>query len=239
MLLAGSFDSWFAYDTRDVDDEGNRRGKVQRMKKGEEDDLDKKIQLEEFSVGVIRSTAKMFIRIMLILMDISPFLSRAARYFDCVAQRMESHLEAEPSIQCYDWGNMKNPWTQYFPIALVLVCMYPFGIILTFYFTLYRIRDKLNRPDTVKTFGFLYVGYRPAWYRYKILVLLRQLGVVSSTMLFSQGTTMSQLGQSLGCLMTIFIAMTIHFFADPQESKRLDRLESTAIFISFVNIFSV
>jgi hypothetical protein len=57
-------------------------------------------------------------------------------------------------------------------------------------------------------------------------------------MLFSQGTTMSQLGQSLGCLMTIFIAMTIHFFADPQESKRLDRLESAAIFISFVNIFS-
>ena len=38
--------------------------------------------------------------------------------------------------------------------------------------------------------------------------------------------------------MTIFIAMTIHFFADPQESKRLDRLESAAIFISFVNIFS-
>jgi hypothetical protein len=32
--------------------------------------------------------------------------------------------------------------------------------------------------------------------------------------------------------------MTIHFFADPQESKRLDRLESAAIFISFVNIFS-
>jgi len=244
MLLAGSFDSWFAYDTRDVDDEGNRRGKLQRMKERAKKMItDKKIQLEEFSVGDhIRSTARMFIRIMLTLMDISYiFLSRATlEYFDCVKNPANgiSYLEAEPSIQCYDWGNMKNPWTQYFPIALVLVCMYPFGIILTFYFTLYRIRDKLNRPDTVKTFGFLYVGYRPAWYRYKILVLLRQLGVVGSTMLFSQGTTMSQLGQSLGCLMTIFIAMTIHFFADPQESKRLDRLESAAIFISFVNIFS-
>lgn len=244
MLLAGSFDSWFAYDTRDVDDEGNRRGKLQRMKERAKKMItDKKIQLEEFSVGDhIRSTARMFIRIMLTLMDISYiFLSRATlEYFDCVKNPANgiSYLEAEPSIQCYDWGNMKNPWTQYFPIALVLVCMYPFGIIVTFYFTLYRIRDKLNRPDTVKTFGFLYVGYRPAWYRYKILVLLRQLGVVGSTMLFSQGTTMSQLGQSLGCLMTIFIAMTIHFFADPQESKRLDRLESAAIFISFVNIFS-
>ena len=244
MLLAGSFDSWFAYDTRDVDDEGNRRGKLQRMKERAKKMItDKKIQLEEFSVGDhIRSTARMFIRIMLTLMDISYiFLSRATlEYFDCVKNPANgiSYLEAEPSIQCYDWGNMKNPWTQYFPIALVLVCMYPFGIILTFYFTLYRIRDKLNRPDTVKTFGFLYVGYRPAWYRYKILVLLRQLGVVGSTMLFSQGTTMSQLGQSLGCMMTIFIAMTIHFFADPQESKRLDRLESAAIFISFVNIFS-
>ena len=94
----------------------------------------------------------------------------------------------------------------------------PFGIVITFYFTLYRIRDRLNRPDTVKTYGFLYVGYRPAWYRYKILVLLRQLGVVASTMIWSQGTTSSKLSQSLGCLMTIFIAMTIHFFADPQES---------------------
>ena len=121
---------------------------------------------------------------------------------------------------------------------MVLVCMYPFGIVVTFYFTLYRIRDRLNRPDTVKTVRLLYVGYRPAWYRYKILVLLRQLGVVASTMIWSQGTTSSKLSQSLGCLMTIFIAMTIHFFADPQESKRLDRLESAAIFISFVNIFS-
>jgi len=244
MLLAGRFDSWFAYDTRDVDDAGNKRTKMQKIKERAKKMItDKKEELEEFSVGDhLRSTGKMFIRIMLTLMDISYiFLSRATlEYFDCVKNPANgiSYLEAEPSVQCYDWGNLKNPWTQYFPIALVLVCLYPFGIIMTFYFTLYRIRDKLNRPETVKTFGFLYVGYRPAWYRYKILVLLRQLGVVSSTMLFSQGTTMSQLGQSLGCLMTIFIAMTIHFFADPQESKRLDRLESAAIFISFVNIFS-
>ena len=244
LLLAGAFDSWFSYDTREVDDEGNRRGKLQRMKERAKKLItDQKIKLEEFSVGDhIRKTMQMFIRIMLTLMDISYiFLSRATlEYFDCVPNEANGlyYLEPEPSVQCYDWGNTDNTWTRYFPIAMLLVCMYPFGIVITFYFTLYRIRDRLNRPDTVKTYGFLYVGYRPAWYRYKILVLLRQLGVVASTMIWSQGTTSSKLSQSLGCLMTIFIAMTIHFFADPQESKRLDRLESAAIFISFVNIFS-
>ena len=102
MLLAGSFDSWFAYDTRDVDDEGNRRGKLQRMKERAKKMItDKKIQLEEFSVGDhIRSTARMFIRIMLTLMDISYiFLSRATlEYFDCVKNPANgiSYLEAEP-----------------------------------------------------------------------------------------------------------------------------------------------
>jgi hypothetical protein len=244
MVLAGSFDSWLDYDTRDEDDEGNKRGKIERMKERmKKMIIDKKEELKEFSVmDHVKSVWSMFIRIMLTLMDISYiFLSRATlEYFDCVENPANgiSYLESQPGIKCYDWGNLKNPWTRYFPIALALVIIYPFGIIVAFYFTLYRIREKLNRPDVVKTFGFLYVGYRPAWYRYKILVLLRQLGVVMSTMLFSQETKMSQLGQSLGCIMTIFVAMTIHFFADPQESKRLDRLESAAIFVSFINIFS-
>ena len=90
---------------------------------------DQKIKLEEFSVGDhIRKTMHMFIRIMLTLMDISYiFLSRATlEYFDCVPNEANGlyYLEPEPSVQCYVWGNTDNTWTRYFPIAMLLVCMY-------------------------------------------------------------------------------------------------------------------
>ena len=121
----------------------------------------------------------MFIRIMLTLMDISYiFLSRATlEYFDCVKNPANgiSYLEAEPSIQCYDWGNMKNPWTQYFPIALVLVCMYPFGIIYDVLLHAVSNSGQVESPGYGQDVRFFVRGLSPG------VVQIQDLSLASPT----------------------------------------------------------
>ena len=160
------------------------------------------------------------------------------RSFDCVKNSANNvyYLDSEPHIECY--GDWSTTYMKVFPFAIFLVILYPLGIISLFAYILFNIRKRLYRQDIVESYGFLYVGYRQNWYWYKLVVLVRQLGIVSSTMLFSTPGPVTSLRQAMGCLTTLFIAMTIHFFADPQENRRLDRMESSAICISFINIFS-
>jgi hypothetical protein len=140
----------------------------------------------------IRQTGLYNFRAMLTLLDISYiFLAKATlQYFDCVKDPASGiyYLDAEPTIRCFDFsadGWETSTYTRYFILACVLVVIYPFGIIVAFSVMLWKLRFKLQRPETIENFGFLYVGYRPTWYFYKIVVLLRQLGIVAATMLFS------------------------------------------------------
>jgi hypothetical protein len=61
---------------------------------------------------------------------------------------LQDFLVADFTQLCYD-----SRWYAYLPLAIAGVVVYPLGIPFVLFFALYRVRNRLKRPEVIVAYG--------------------------------------------------------------------------------------
>ncbi|KAK3248728.1 hypothetical protein CYMTET_41814 [Cymbomonas tetramitiformis] len=166
--------------------------------------------------------------------------SYTIEFFDCVkddasgkAGRTQWFLQADPSIECFVFDNPNYVWTYYFPWAVLATLAYPVGILALFMIILFKIRNDLQHSASQNSIGFLYIRFKPEWFWFEILLMLRNVVVVLTELLFADdnstededgneellGDQYISLWQSLMAMAVLLGSMLVQFHAQPFDNR--------------------
>jgi hypothetical protein len=119
-------------------------------------------------------------------------------------------------------------------IAVLGIGLWGCGIPVCSLYLLWKNRNRLDDIDVRKKYGFLYKGYNDDSYFWEIVVTARKISMV----LFS--TVFAVFGKSFQAIV-VFIFMLIFLILtdkmSPFLSRKLNRLESIAIFAQLMSIW--
>ncbi|KAK3283029.1 hypothetical protein CYMTET_9258 [Cymbomonas tetramitiformis] len=184
--------------------------------------------------------------------------SYTIEFFDCVkddasgkAGRTQWFLQADPSIECFVFDNPNYVWTYYFPWAVLATLAYPVGILALFMIILFKIRNDLQHSASQNSIGFLYIRFKPEWFWFEILLMLRNVVVVLTELLFADdnstededgneellGDQYISLWQSLMAMAVLLGSMLVQFHAQPFDNRQLDMLEGTSVAVQGFTLF--
>ena len=198
----------------------------------------------------------------LVLFFMQPYLvKRFALVFSCVklgSSSTDLYLSEDFAVQCWVSG---RHWVYIVLLGLPLFLVYVLGVPLAVYLILSRpdsklkiaqISDWLNsylspssaRPegssdtsvkfrDFQKNYGFLFVGYKPQYYYWEIVVMIRKaclslLGVVFAFDIRAQ--------VNLGILV-LMVAAIAQAYLSPFDSKPMNVFESISLATSTLTFF--
>mmetsp|Transcript_42067 Transcript_42067/g.134383 ORF Transcript_42067/g.134383 Transcript_42067/m.134383 type:complete len:851 (+) Transcript_42067:208-2760(+) len=166
------------------------------------------------------------------------FISGAAvEMFDCWKNRGDGryYLHAEPTIECYVSSGV---WADMFPWGVVAVLAYPVGILLLFAGLLWNAKGRLQEKAPENMIGFIYIRYRPSWYAFELVVMLRKCGIAVLRALFSDASVSSTRRQAVAGMFLLFFSLIFQLYARPYDSRRLDRMETFSVASQFFVLFS-
>ena len=130
-----------------------------------------------------------------------PFSQATLQLFDCT--RLPSGvyvLDAEQGARCFEGG-----WWGVFPLGLLAVCGFVFGMPIYFGARLFVDREHLLDAEVMKSLGSLYRLYRREFFFFEVFGLLKRLGLV----LISTFLTRLQLVQ-IALLLVLLGATTLY-----------------------------
>jgi hypothetical protein len=93
------------------------------------------------------------------------------------------YLMADYTIECYD-----ATWNGVAVFATIVILVFSIGAPLGFTYELYKRRDELGDPETVKLLGMLYVPYKPAYYYWESVVMSFKLVLLVGLVFTEPGT---------------------------------------------------
>ena len=89
------------------------------------------------------------------------------------------YLETNYSIRCYDGKHMKYIWM----FAIPSLVLWVFGIPMFMLCILIKLRKGLKQTDIRIKLGFLYNGYKGHKYFWEVLIVYREIAIISIAVL--------------------------------------------------------
>ena len=132
-------------------------------------------------------------------------LSRASfELFDCSKLNGRYVLDADLSVVCFD-----SSWWALFPFGLLGLLVYVIGIPLVMSYSLWKVRDTLWMPETMRVYGLMYRLFRRDFYFTGIVLLGKRLVIVVLVVFLSSSVTL--LIASLLVVVVASMALHNHF----------------------------
>eukprot|EP00741_Cyanophora_paradoxa_P011970 tig00020572_g11566.t1 len=126
-------------------------------------------------------------------------------------------LQSDMEVDCNTW--MFKAWQFFLGVPASLV--YGIGIPLAAFFILYRHRHRLDDPEVMHRYSFLYRGYeRRCWY-WEIVVIARKLTIALVVSVLDGRPQI----QGLVGLGVLIVALTVNMKLEPWDSDLLDVLD--------------
>jgi hypothetical protein len=112
-------------------------------------------------------------------------------------------------------------------VGIPFLLLYAFGIPVMSFVVLYHRRHKLHSdPRTRATYGFLYSGFKPRWYGFESIIMLRK------SMLAFMSVALAPFGvytQSICAVLILVGSSVMHARARPYSRQVLNRLEGFSL----------
>jgi len=141
------------------------------------------------------------------------------------------YLLADMSQQCY--ASLHEEMILVLTIPLVV--LFVLGIPIVGFLLLFLNRHKIEYDNAAfkEKFGFLYNGYKIAFWYWEFIVVLRKMALVSVSVYFSE----SQNIQALMAVLLCTIALTVHSAGRPFVHTTLNVMEFLSLVSSFCTFF--
>eukprot|EP00164_Ancoracysta_twista_P003002 GFYU01004001.1.p1 GENE.GFYU01004001.1~~GFYU01004001.1.p1 ORF type:complete len:1730 (+),score=134.85 GFYU01004001.1:697-5190(+) len=156
--------------------------------------------------------------------------TKVLEVFDCTGFEEGNallRLDADPSVRC----ESDDPQYQYlFPLAVLGLFVYVFGIPAGCGYLLYRNRNVLGDESCFYRFGFLIDKYERKYFYWELFVMFRKLGLICATLYF----TRRPFFQTAIGMVVIFICLCSNLVARPYVDKSHDWLDIILLFINFL-----
>jgi len=153
--------------------------------------------------------------------------------FDCeVFEHKMLLLRVDKTVECY--GTEHLPW---FALAFLGFLMFGFGVPLLLLYSLLRLQPKLWHIKERCIFGFFYNGYKPEWYWFEALRMLR-LPLVHLCVFFG-----SDVMKASYLVILSFTCLLFHVRAQPYDIRdfwifaRIESLGLLGLFIRTLATF--
>jgi hypothetical protein len=158
---------------------------------------------------------------------IQPMIEFYFRTLQCFEVEQGLYLKPQPSMEC--WQGEHHNLVIYFMVPVVLIV-----IVLPVLFSLYYLiskRKDLNEPLVVQRVWLLVVGYRPSFFFWEYVILLRKALLILFSVFFTD-PLVSALVLMLVILKYCILLLTFEPFISKQLNN-LDLIQNVAIFITF------
>lgn len=145
----------------------------------------------------------------------------------CPSDFPSRRLSGDLELCCHDGAVLSYMYAFGAPGVVVYAIGIPF--VAAWLLTIYR--NRLHEPRVRATLGFLFAGYRRSAYYWEAVVMLRKVAVAAiAVFLAPQGVTV----QTYAAVFLVFLLTLAQAMKRPFASRRLNRLELTALVASFV-----
>jgi hypothetical protein len=162
--------------------------------------------------------------LVLLVMFYIPLCQFTLQYFNCTHQPDGSwSLDAQPSYNCYDSKHLSYKYW-----ALWGVFAYMIGIPSTVATILRKNKDHLYENKYYSRFGFLASRFKPDYYYWEVVILIRLCLLTIVLMMLDSSVPM----QTMTGITVLFIAAIMQDLNKPFISSRLNYLESYSLLAS-------
>ena len=138
-------------------------------------------------------------RVMLLFLHVGyVFLAGASvSIVDCVKNEGNGvwYLQEEPSVECFTYDVQHSEWARMAPWAAAAIVLYTAGIPLIFGALFYLAKYQTHRMAYRRLLGFMYSRYKPQWFAFELVVMLRKGLILIITILFSNASVHSAMRQ--------------------------------------------
>eukprot|EP00475_Leptophrys_vorax_P014724 TRINITY_DN20_c0_g1_i2.p1 TRINITY_DN20_c0_g1~~TRINITY_DN20_c0_g1_i2.p1 ORF type:complete len:520 (-),score=151.83 TRINITY_DN20_c0_g1_i2:130-1689(-) len=171
-------------------------------------------QVKKAQLRLKRSVRKFWKMFLFTLFLIYPQVSSImVRLYSCRTVEGVTYLNADFNVQC-----SSAVWFNRALINVFFIVLYPIGILYLFTMILYENKDRLNTPECLIQFGFLYGDYnRDVWW-FELIDMTHKLFMTSVLALFP-----SDIVLQVGLVVLILHAVGI-MMMNPYARKGDDRL---------------
>jgi hypothetical protein len=144
--------------------------------------------------------------------------------FNCVSQSKKLVLLRDPSITCFG-----ETWGSHLFFIIMFLLLYLVAVPVAISTTLFRNRKRLSNPDCISTWGFLFLPYRPAFFWWELVVILKRTGFMLISEFLGFLPAYLKVGISV---IWIFAGTTFEISVQPYAKKELNLLN-----VSYVILF--
>jgi len=152
-------------------------------------------------------------------------LKSAFSLFDCVNLYREDHplrfLQNSYDVQCWQGQHLFWLLVLALPTLLLWIIILPGSIV----YILRKNRNKLDDPEIIHKYSFIYNGYQQNKYYWEAIIMLRKLMFITNSV-FSGSVNL----EIYLCLMLVIISFVIHQYCRPYTLESLNDLERVSIF---------
>ncbi|KNC55095.1 uncharacterized protein AMSG_10693 [Thecamonas trahens ATCC 50062] len=142
----------------------------------------------------------------------------ALEIYPCTKQADGKYtMNREPSIRCY-----QGKWFELLVGSICAMIMFSLLMPLGVLKVLHKRRFNLWKRKNLARYGLLYLRYRPKYYFFEILVLVRKFGVVFGKV----ASSASVVGQVLTALAVVCLSLGLQLKTHPFATMRINRLET-------------
>ncbi|KAJ3440497.1 insulin-like growth factor binding proteinn-terminal [Anaeramoeba flamelloides] len=155
---------------------------------------------------------------------------KVLEYFDCTHNDNGSwSMDAKPEWFCFE-----GEWMKLFPVALVALIGYVFGIPIIMGLVLRHYSTRLTEEEFDQKFGLLSARYSKNFYYWEIVIMLRKLAIVALQLMLGK----RQFIQVSLCILVIFVAILLQLKYAPYLETRHNMLEFILLGVSDLVLFS-
>jgi len=160
----------------------------------------------------------------------TPLTRSIMQLFTCVTIGGQSRLVQDYSVLCDSAAN--NGWRYGFglPLLMLVVVGIPSGL----FWLLHRSQDQLYTSDWHRrTLGFLFLGYKPEFYWYEIVIMARKaVFAMILVALYPQGL----LWQIAMAMMVMMISITVSASFKPFSEPLFNHLDVASLMLSMATV---
>jgi hypothetical protein len=162
-----------------------------------------------------------------------PLTTSVLQLFTCrtLDDSGRTFLVADLSVECTSTSNLL--WM--LGIGVPTFILYTLGIPAAVWWILRANGGAASArdPDVIRRYGFLFVGYRPKWYFWEAVIMLRKAAfAITTVILASSGLRM----QIYTTLMWTLAALMAHMHAKPHRSWQVNALDEASLLVTIVTM---
>jgi hypothetical protein len=136
--------------------------------------------------------------------------TKSMQHFKCIElDENRKWLDADYRIRC---GSASH-FTHMLPAILGIIC-YPIGIPLLLFILVCQQRKNLDHPLIEERLGFLYSSYKPKYFYWEIVEIIRKLLLTSCIIFVGDGTSSQVLVGLLVSIISLSMHLRLHPFAE-------------------------